>query len=59
MKAYIIINGTTAIIIKRSSMEEARALAINACDVSKEIIVREVVDCYNYLDAIQSGVNEL
>ena len=39
---FIIINGTTALIIERASMEKAIETCQNICDHSKEIIVREV-----------------
>lgn len=42
MKHYIIINGTQAWVIKRKSMKEARKAAENTCDLSLEVIVREL-----------------
>lgn len=42
MKKFIIINGLNATIIQRETLEDARNTAINICNHSKEIIVREV-----------------
>ncbi len=42
MKSYIIINGTDSMIIKKSSLDDARHFAINYCDHSKDIIVRQI-----------------
>ena len=42
MKKFIIINGLNATIVERETLEDARNTAINICDYSKEIIVREI-----------------
>jgi len=42
MKSYIIINGTDSMIIKKSSLDDARQFAIMYCDHSKDIIVRQI-----------------
>lgn len=42
MKKFITINGKKAWITERDSMEEARQSAINICDHSKEVVVREI-----------------
>jgi hypothetical protein len=42
MNTYIIINGLDALIIKKNTFDEARHFAINCCDHSQEIIVREI-----------------
>jgi hypothetical protein len=42
MKPYALINGTELYIISAENYDEARTKAINACDHSKEIIVREI-----------------
>lgn len=42
MKKFITINGKKAWITERESMEEARNSAINICDHSEEVIVREI-----------------
>ncbi len=42
MKNYIIINGTDSMIIKKSSLDDARQFAIMYCDHSKDIIVRQI-----------------
>ena len=42
MKKFIIINGLNATIVERESLDDARNTAINICDHSKEIIVREI-----------------
>ena len=42
MKKFIIINGRDAVIVERENLEDARNSAINMCDHSKEIIVREL-----------------
>jgi len=42
MKSYIIINGTDSMIIKKSSLDDARQFAIMYCDHSKDIIVRRI-----------------
>lgn len=41
MKKYITINGKRVTITERINMEAARQSAINICDHSKEILVRE------------------
>ena len=48
MKRYIIINGTTAMIVERKSIDAARDTAINLCDHSQEIIVREITELTDY-----------
>ena len=48
MKKYIIINGTIVIIVERENMEAARGAAIKVCDLSKEVIVREMTDFKDY-----------
>lgn len=50
MKTFIIINGTKSYIITKESMEEARCFAIDVCNHSEEIIIRELselIDCTN------------
>lgn len=42
MKSYIIINGTDSMIIKKSSLDDARQFAIMYCNHSEEIIVRRI-----------------
>jgi len=42
MKTFIIINGKEVRTIKAETIEDARVKAINTCDHSKEIIVREI-----------------
>lgn len=42
MKTFIIINGKEVRTVKAETMEDARTKAINTCDHSKEIIVREI-----------------
>lgn len=42
MKTYIIINGTDSMIIKKSSLNDARQFAIMYCNHSEEIIVRRI-----------------
>lgn len=42
MKKFLIINGLNATIVERQSLEDAKNTAINICDHSKEIIVREI-----------------
>ena len=46
MKKFIIINGLDAVITERETLEDAKHHAINICDHSKEIIVKEV-ECIN------------
>jgi len=41
MKKYITINGKNVTITEKKNMESARQSAINICDHSKEILVRE------------------
>ena len=48
MKTFITINGTTLIITKRATLEEAIKSAENISDHSKEIIVREVTKITDY-----------
>ena len=42
MKTYIIINGLESKLIKKNTLDEARHYAINYCDHSKDIIVRQI-----------------
>ena len=42
MKSFVIINGKTMWVVKRDSLADAVTTAENTCDVSKEIIVREI-----------------
>jgi hypothetical protein len=42
MRTFVIINGKKMRTIEAKNMEEARTRAINTCDHSKEIIVREI-----------------
>lgn len=42
MKTYIIINGLESKLIKKNTLNEARHYAINYCDHSKDIIVRQI-----------------
>lgn len=42
LKTFLIINGTFAILVHATSTEKAKETAINICDNSKEILVREV-----------------
>ena len=44
MKKFIIINGKSARIIQRESLDMAKQTAENICDHSKEVIVREVTE---------------
>jgi predicted transglutaminase-like protease len=44
MKQFIIINGTSAHIVKRETLRLAIDSAQNTCDFSKEVIVRELDD---------------
>lgn len=44
MKTFVIINGTVLRVVEKKDMEEARNHAINTCDHSLEIIVREVTN---------------
>lgn len=42
MKKFIIINGKDARVVEREDMDAARTTAINTCNHSLEIIVREI-----------------
>jgi hypothetical protein len=42
MKKFIIINGLNATVVERETLEDARNTAINICDHSKEIVIREI-----------------
>ena len=46
MKKYIIINGKDMFLYRAETIAEARDQAINVCDHSKEVIVREVHNSY-------------
>lgn len=46
MKTFIIINGDDVIIKRLPTLEDARHHAINVCDHSNEVIVREVKNFY-------------
>lgn len=48
MKTFIIIANNKSYLIDRSSISEAKQSAINVCDVSKEIIVREIKEVHSY-----------
>ena len=48
MNTYIIINGLNVTLIDRISMVDAKHTAINICDHSKEVIVRQVNDITNW-----------
>lgn len=54
MKKFITINGTKAWITERKSMEDAVTSAVNVCDHSKEIIVREITDLTDYTAPIEN-----
>jgi hypothetical protein len=55
MKTYITINGKKATITERKNMEAARQSAINICDHSKEIIVREVDEITDYTKVFENN----
>jgi len=42
MKKFIIINGKQVFVINKTNIQDAKHAAINLCDHSKEIIVREI-----------------
>ena len=46
MNKYIIINGIEIFFFNTNSLAEARNHAINVCNHSKEIIVREIYTSY-------------
>lgn len=46
MNKYIIINGLELFLFNADSLSEARHHAINVCNHSKEIIVREIYNSY-------------
>ena len=58
-KTFIIINGEVAKIVNLPTLEDAKHRAINVCDHSKEIIVRELHYVYNYAKVIGMGITEL
>jgi len=47
-KKFIIINGKDVQIIERVNLDAAKQTAINLCNHSKEIIVREVENIIDY-----------
>lgn len=53
MKKFITINGKRATITERKTLDDARTSAINVCDHSKEIIVRELEEITDYTKAIE------
>jgi len=54
MKRFITINGTHAWITEREDLASARHSAINICDHSKEIIVREISEITDYTKVISA-----
>lgn len=48
MKTFITINGTKAIIQNFKDLAEARQSAINFCDHSEEVLVREITELKDY-----------
>jgi hypothetical protein len=48
MKKFIIINGDDIILKILPSLDDARDHAINVCDHSNEVIVREVSNFYGF-----------
>jgi len=47
-KKFIIINGKEVQIIERINLDAAKQTAINICDHSKEIIVRQIENITDY-----------
>lgn len=54
MKKFITINGKKAWITEKKSMEDARQSAINICDHSEEVIVREITELTDYTKVIEN-----
>lgn len=48
MKNYIIINGKATYLISCKDIEEAKQRAINICDHSNEIIIREYINLFDF-----------
>jgi len=55
MRKYIIINGTKAWISEREDISAARQTAINICDHSEEVLVRELTE---FTDHTKTYVNK-
>ena len=58
MKTFAIINGSVLMIVNLPTLEDARHRAINICDHSKEILVRELTGIHNYTKVINVGTND-
>tara|TARA_S200002703_G_scaffold10590_1_gene9917 strand:- start:3088 stop:3384 length:297 start_codon:yes stop_codon:yes gene_type:complete len=54
MKQFITINGKKAWITERNSMEDARQSAINICDHSKEVVVREIEELTDHTKVFEN-----
>lgn len=54
MKKFITINGKKAWITERNSMEDARQSAINICDHSKEVVVREIKELTDHTKTFEN-----
>lgn len=54
MKTFITINGKKAWITERKSMEDARQSAINICDHSNEVIVREIKELTDHTKTFEN-----
>ena len=56
-KTFIILNGKTLRIVERDSMAAAITSAVNTCDHSLEIIVREI-DYNHFTDHCREYINQ-
>ena len=56
MNTYIIINGLDSLIIKKSTLDEARQFAIMYCDHSQEIVVREIKVLRKKTDSLSGNI---
>ena len=56
MNTYIIINGLDSLLIKRSTLDEAKQFAIMYCDHSKDILVREIRVLRKKTDSLSGNI---
>lgn len=56
MNTYIVINGLDSLIIKKSTLDEAKQFAIMYCDHSEDILVREIKVLRKKTDSLSGNI---
>ena len=56
MNTYIVINGLDSLIIKKSTLDEAKEFAVMYCDHSEDILVREIKVLRKKTDSLSGNI---